>query len=262
MEPTTSLALPEAAPLTPFVVGICLDGVLRDITEPFYRAYVERFGAKPDADTRIVLPTLHQNGEADEYHLTFTVADNPEQVKPMAPLSMLKDEEARPVPELATLNPFNLLEGLTFTDQAETDEFVQGDGFFIFARAPQAESGLPTWLNQLYYGVKARGGSVVLLSNDMLKLRPAALFFAANLGGCFDEVRFVDSAQTYWAGVDVLVTASERLLQARPEDKQVVFRQTSYNNPTGEPVSPVTESLLLPVTRVASLRELVAYYPH
>jgi hypothetical protein len=228
----------------------------------------------------------------DVYHVKVETEQLPEGVKPMAPLRMgqrgamvevdpargsteqaLPDTgrldgvistEVRPVPELSEVNPFNLLQKFTFKDQEETDDFVQGDGFFIFGRAPQAEGGLLISMTQLYYGVKARGARLVLLANDILKLRPAALFFIANLGACFDEIRFVESAQQYWQGVDVLVTASERLLAARPDEKQVAFRLTEYNQQTGRQVAEKNREgapLTQPVTYVRGIAQLLEYFP-
>ena len=277
LTPLPPLPAPEATPPTPFVVGICLDGPLRDITEPFYRAYVERFGPEAADQTHTVSTRWQTEEEAaalvisgeqeadDKLRMVIETEALPEGIQPMKPLRLVEQGQERPVPELDELNPFNLLQKLDFHSDEEVEDFVQGEGFFIFARAPQAELGLPTWLNQLYYGVKAQGGRIVLLANDQLKLRPAALFFAANLGAPFDEVRFVDSADGYWDGVDVLITASHRLATACPEGKRVAYCLRTYNNPAELLVAPpVEEGTPLPagLTPLVGIQQLLAYFPH
>jgi hypothetical protein len=276
---------------TPFVVALCLDGPLRDITEPFYRAYDERFGTPPESPAHLVTSRRVDGPDGPALLVEATALDPVKEVsfelkhplyneavvrqeaeaqatgtaQPMAPLRSVPLEEARVLPELKELSPFNLLEKFEFKDQPEIDEFVQGDGFFIFARAPQAESGLPTWLNELYYGVHRAGGRLVLLASDPPKLRPAALVFAAGLGAYFDEIRFVETPAAYWAGVDYLVTTSERLMLARPENSRALVCLRAYNTPADfiPNAAPITAGApTAPVTYVSGIRQLLDYFPN
>ncbi len=226
------------APTTPAkVFGICIDGPLRDISVVFRERYANRFA---EADTTVLAPVTTKktivgvDGSLSEDVVTYT----PEHLPTQRDFS---GEAARPVPELDGLDPFTLLEKFDFVDQAEIDDFVQGEGFFIFSRAPKTEEGLRIWLNELYYGLRKAGYKVVFVASDIPKTRTATLFFVADLGANVDEVRFVSSLEEYWQNVDVLVTANRRVLGVRPAGKQGVLRLTHYNNPQGELSSPVID---------------------
>lgn len=261
------------------VVAISLDGVLRDITEPFYRAYVERFGPEAQVQTHVATAVWSSTEDAGSSEVRVEAIEIDKSALAMAPLRIGERTpegpidgtlvtEVRPVPELGELNPYNLTEKLLFKDEPELLDFVQGEGFFIFARAPKAEARLLTTLNQLYHGVKQKGGRLVVLASDMLKLRPATLFFLADLGASFDDIRFVSTPAECWEGVDVLVTTSQRLLAARPDGKHVAFRLTDYNQgaedarrqPTGP--NPTRQPLTDPVTHIGSLAQLLEFYPN
>ncbi len=229
------------APTTPAkVFGICIDGPLRDISVVFRERYANRFA---EADTTVLAPVTTKktivgvDGSLSEDVVTYT----PEHLPTQRDFS---GEAARPVPELNGLDPFTLLEKFDFADQAEIDDFVQGEGFFIFSRAPKTEEGLRIWLNELYYGLRKAGYKVVFIASDIPKTRAATLFFVADLGANVDEVRFVSSLEEYWQNVDVLVTANRRVLDARPAGKQGVLRLAHYNNPGGEATTPVIDLAL------------------
>lgn len=216
-----------ALPTPTKVFGICIDGPLRDISPVFQERYANRFGQGDTSQLQEVTATheiVGVDGSVSKETYTYTPEHQPTQRD-------FSGEAIRPVPSLETLDPFTLLEKFEFKDQAEIDDFVQGESFFLFSRAPKTEEGLRTWLNQLYLGLRKAGYKVVFISSDIPKTRPATLFFVADLGADVDEVRFVSTIDQYWAGVDVLLTANPRVLAARPEGKQGVLRLTHYNNP-------------------------------
>jgi hypothetical protein len=218
-------------------IGICLDGVLRNVSAAFareYRKYIiarggenellRRFGVKDIAD--LVLPGEGENA-----------------------------------------NPFVSPEQYRFKDQAELDDFVQGEGFYIFASGTKVDVGASTQLADLFYRVQAMGDRLVLLSGDRAKQRQQALLFAARLGGLFDEVRFVNRVEEFWDGVDVLVAANPAITGGQiPRGKKLIHFLTSYNNEQGlKPMHPRHKSVatgrLAKRTRVQDLRRLVAFFP-
>ena len=100
----------------------------------------------------------------------------------------------------------------------------------IFGHAGSSETFTFNDLNELY--LKYRDNNEMLIvSDEMVKSKPASLFFLSKFGCLLEKIKFYSNStiNSMWDEVDVLLTANPNLLLDKPKDKIVVKYSTNYN---------------------------------
>ena len=71
--------------------------------------------------------------------------------------------------------------------------------------------------------------TLIISSRDVNNSIPASLFFLSKQGCKINGVQFHKQPEDLWNGVDVLITANPKALDAKPEGKISVKLNTTYN---------------------------------
>jgi hypothetical protein len=100
----------------------------------------------------------------------------------------------------------------------------------IFGHAGSSETFTFNDLNEIY--LKYRDNNELLIvSDEMVKSKPASLFFLSKFGCLLEKIKFYSNStiNSMWDEVDILLTANPNLLLDKPKDKIVVKYSTNYN---------------------------------
>jgi hypothetical protein len=129
---------------------------------------------------------------------------------------------------------FNLIEFFKFDDINKLNSFIYLEApLEIFGHAGQMSDGLMNHFNRFIMEMKDDGEhEVELVSLEVDKSIPATYFYLSKTNCRIDKLRFVGSASEKWDGVDVLVTANPKALEAKPDGKISVKVNTPYNKET------------------------------
>jgi hypothetical protein len=100
----------------------------------------------------------------------------------------------------------------------------------IFGHAGSTEMSTFNDLND-FYTEHRNEHDIVIVSDEILKSKPASLFFLSKFGCLVEKIRFYSSftKNLMWDEVDVLLTANPDLLLNVPENKKVIKFNTNYN---------------------------------
>jgi hypothetical protein len=125
----------------------------------------------------------------------------------------------------------NLMDHFGFKTEDELYSFTYEDfAMQIFGHAGSSETFTFNDLNELY--LKYRDNNELLIvSDEMVKSKPASLFFLSKFGCLLEKIKFYSNStiNSMWDEVDVLLTANPNLLLDKPKDKIVVKYSTNYN---------------------------------
>ena len=126
---------------------------------------------------------------------------------------------------------FNLLDYFQFEDTAKLNSFLYLEApLEIFGHAGQMSDGLTNHLNNFIMDMKDEGEhQVEIVSLEIEKSIPSTFFFLSKLGAKTPNVRFVSNYADKWDGVDVLITANPKALEAKPAGKISVKVKCHYN---------------------------------
>jgi len=126
---------------------------------------------------------------------------------------------------------FNLIEFFKFDDINKLNTFLYLEApLEIFGHADQMSDGLNNHLNNFIMDTEDFGiHQLELVSREVDKAIPSTYFFLSKIGSKISNVRFVKNHADEWNGLDVLITANPKALEAKPSGKISVKVKASYN---------------------------------
>ena len=172
------------------IVGITIDGVVRDFITKFESVY-------------------------DKYYPIEEGSENEEQ----------EEVKERVIDTLDLLEHFNFKEG-----EEELNKLLYVDASLeIFGHAGEVKLNSVEHLNQLHNIIEDMGHTPVVISKELNNSKPATLFFLSKLSAKVNNIIFVRDYDKKWDHVDVLITANPTTLNCKPNDKISIKVINHYN---------------------------------
>ena len=172
------------------IVGITIDGVVRDFITKFESVYDKYYPVE----------------EGDE-------TEEQEEIK------------ERVIDTLDLLEHFNFKEG-----EEELNKLLYVDASLeIFGHAGEVKLNSVEHLNQLHNIIEDMGHTPVVISKELNNSKPATLFFLSKLSTKVNNIIFVRDYDKKWDHVDVLITANPTTLNSKPNDKISIKVINHYN---------------------------------
>lgn len=126
----------------------------------------------------------------------------------------------------------NYLDHFKFKDEADLNTFLYEEfSMEIFGHAGSAETMTFNDLNEFYLDFRNKH-DIIVVSNEIAKSKPATLFFLSKFGCQIETIKFYSDITlvSMWDSVDLLVTASPKIILNAPKDKVIVKYETPYND--------------------------------
>ena len=172
------------------VVGITIDGVVRDFITKFESVYDKYYPVEEGTETE------EQEG--------------------------IKE---RVINTLDLLEHFHFKDG-----EEELNKLLYVDASLeIFGHAGEVKLNSVEHLNQLHNIIEDMGHTPVVLSKELNNSKPATLFFLSKLSAKVNNIIFVRDYDKKWDHVDVLITANPTTLNCKPNDKISIKVINHYN---------------------------------
>ena len=172
------------------IVGITIDGVVRDFITKFESVYDKYYPVE----------------EGDE-------TEEQEEIK------------ERVIDTLNLLEHFHFKDG-----EEELNKLLYVDASLeIFGHAGEVKLNSVEHLNQLHNIIEDMGHTPVVISKELNNSRPATLFFLSKLSAKVNNIIFVRDYDKKWDHVDVLITANPTTLNSKPNDKISIKVINHYN---------------------------------
>lgn len=172
------------------IVGITIDGVVRDFITKFESVYDKYYPVE----------------EGDE-------TEEQEEIK------------ERVIDTLNLLDHFHFKEG-----EEELNKLLYVDASLeIFGHAGEVKLNSVEHLNQLHNIIEDMGHTPVVISKELNNSKPATLFFLSKLSTKVNNIIFVRDYDKKWDHVDVLITANPTTLNSKPNDKISIKVINHYN---------------------------------
>lgn len=172
------------------IVGITIDGVVRDFITKFESVYDKYYPVE----------------EGDE-------TEEQEEIK------------ERVIDTLDLLEHFHFKDG-----EEELNKLLYVDASLeIFGHAGEVKLNSVEHLNQLHNIIEDMGHTPVVISKELNNSKPATLFFLSKLSTKVNNIIFVRDYDKKWDHVDVLITANPTTLNSKPNDKISIKVINHYN---------------------------------
>ena len=172
------------------IVGITIDGVVRDFITKFESVY-------------------------DKYYLVEEGDETEEQ----------EEKKERVIDTLNLLEHFHFKDG-----EEELNKLLYVDASLeIFGHAGEVKLNSVEHLNQLHNIIEDMGHTPVVISKELNNSKPATLFFLSKLSTKVNNIIFVRDYDKKWDHVDVLITANPTTLNSKPNDKISIKVINHYN---------------------------------
>jgi hypothetical protein len=190
-------------------IAIDVNGVLRDTIGKFKHLYEKHFieGYQEFFPSQTYKLDLSGNTE-----LEFT--PEPFEYKILSPVTTLE-----------------LQNHFSFQSKEEYYSFMYEEYCMeLFGHAPSTEMTTFNELNNFYINNRKRW-DFMILSDEIVKSKPATLFFLSKFGCELEKVFFYSNftINSIWNEFDVLLTANPDLLLYHPKDKILIKFETDYN---------------------------------
>jgi hypothetical protein len=100
----------------------------------------------------------------------------------------------------------------------------------VFGHNDQAHDNIMTKFNMFLMDIKdEEEHEIEIVSREIHRSISSTLFFLSKLSCRAENLRFIQDYEDYWKGLDVLITACPRALEAKPEGKLSIKINTAYN---------------------------------
>lgn len=172
------------------IVGIALDGVVRDFMGKIERVYDKYYPAEYDEDV--------ENTDIVERKIT----------------------------DFDLLKYFPFTGG---TEDLNNFLYIDSS-LEIFGHAGESKPNSVEYLNQLHNLLEDMGHTPVVISKELANSKPSTLFFLSKLSCKVNNIRFVRDYTDKWDHVDVLITANPITLEGKPQGKISIKVINNYNN--------------------------------
>lgn len=150
--------------------------------------------------------------------------------KYMGPLDYIENEETGKKEFHVT--SFDLIDHFKFGSIDEMNKFLYLEASLeIFGHADQLHDNIMNHFNAFLMDIKDdEEHEIVIVSREAHKSIPSTYFFLSKLSCRADKINFVQNHEDMWEGIDVLVTANPKALNAKPDDKISVKIKAGYND--------------------------------
>ncbi len=126
----------------------------------------------------------------------------------------------------------NYLDHFKFKDETDLNTFLYEEfSMEIFGHAGSTETMTFNDLNDFYLDFRNKH-DIIIVSNEIAKSKPATLFFLSKFGCQIETIKFYSdiTLESMWNSIDLLVTASPKIILNAPKDKVIIKYATPYND--------------------------------
>jgi hypothetical protein len=133
--------------------------------------------------------------------------------------------------EEGDITNFDLIHHYKFSSVDEMNKFLYDEAALeIFGHADQIEDNIMNQFNLFLMDIKDdEEHEIEIVSREAMKSIPSTYFFLSKLSCRADKIRFEMKHEDMWNGIDVLITANPKALEAKPEGKLSIKINASYN---------------------------------
>ena len=192
-----------------------VNGVLRDTIGKFNQIYEQHMIGKNEFESTDSTYEISFSGDTDEViEMNEKTEVNWFEYKILSPVTSLK-----------------LLDHFAFPSKDDLYSFMYEDYTMeLFGHSPSTEMTTFNILNDIYYNLRDKY-DLLIVSDEIVKSKPATLFFLAKFGCLLEKVLFFSeiTKENMWNEVDILVTSNPDLILNKPEGKVVIKYNTEYN---------------------------------
>lgn len=206
------------------VLGINIDGVIRDNLDRFEKVYIQNF---------IYNDTLVET--TDDMQMKVLTGQE-EEAKAEMIQNRVNEMITKPIDSYDLMNHFKFEDGKNYLGIDKTaeeiyDEFVNEiKAFHIFAQAEQFPWAVDSAHRLQQFGKDEELFEVVLFSTLKGKARSATYSFLGTGVGCrIANVKFLEEDFDKWDYCDALIDIVPEAIQSKPEDGLVIKINTEFN---------------------------------
>lgn len=129
------------------------------------------------------------------------------------------------------VDTFDLINHFKFNSIDELNKFLYIEASLeVFGHADQLHDNIMKHFNLFLSDIKDdEEHEIEIVSREVEKSIPATFFFLSKLGCQIDKLKFVKNNEDEWNGLDLLITANPKALEAKPKGKISVKINASYN---------------------------------
>jgi hypothetical protein len=192
------------------VLGITINGVLRDFNSQFEKYYRKEF-----------IKNESLVGMDDNFYAVEEEENNEE-------LNRIRELEQR----LITLpvDTFDLMNHFHFEDKEAFDKFLFQDYTFpIFGAATSIPRAFDFLLRIQSIGEVNNMFEIVIISTEKTQAVTSTLHFLAKNGCRARNIKFIDNYSEAWNYCDVIVSDTPEVFESKPEGKTSIKMNTLYN---------------------------------
>jgi len=124
-----------------------------------------------------------------------------------------------------------LIENFKFKSEEDLSNFFYVDfPMQIFGHAPSIDNKTFQSLNEIYEDLRD-DHNLSIISYEVLKSKPASLFFLSKYGCLIETIKFYSSTtfDNIWKDHEIIVTADPEIIKSKPKNKTVIKLGTTYN---------------------------------
>lgn len=191
------------------IIGIGIDGVIRNMHSGFDRAYRKSF---------IKNDSLVQMNEKFEY-VPDSVVDEDIDV-----LQKMIDEKIH-----LPVDTFDLMNHYHFESKEEFDKFIEDYSFEILGSAPFFHRAMDAVNRLQALGEESGLFEILLLSTEKKNSRISTYHFLAKAGCKVGALKFVDEHSMKWDCCDIIIDDCPHVFESKPEDKISIKIKRPYN---------------------------------
>jgi hypothetical protein len=125
---------------------------------------------------------------------------------------------------------FKMRELFEFESQDEMATFLLDFGFEIYGKTHLVYKDANIELNKIIGDLGfGKGYEITLYFRNRGRTIPASCFFLSDYGIMGDNIRFVNSYDTAWNEMDIVVTSSSDLIKLKPKNKRAIKFINNHN---------------------------------
>jgi len=124
-----------------------------------------------------------------------------------------------------------LIEKFKFKSEEDLSNFFYVDfPMQIFGHAPSIDNKTFQSLNEIYEDLRD-DHNLSIISYEVLKSKPASLFFLSKYGCLIETIKFYSNTtfDNIWKDHEIIVTADPEIIKSKPKNKTVIKLGTTYN---------------------------------
>jgi len=143
----------------------------------------------------------------------------------------IKADTGYKIDDITSIDPEDFIKYFNFNSVDELNRFMYDEASLeVFGHNDQKHDNLMTKFNMFLMDIKdEEEHEIEIVSREIHRSIPSTFFFLSKLSCRVENIRFIQEYEEYWNGVDVLVTACPKALEAKPEGKLSIKINTAYN---------------------------------